>query len=73
MPVYDLLNPSQYADKTIVFYRRGLCDTCPERLAKYDSKPLKKTDTCPVCHCFIQGKTKIKREACPQGDWGEVD
>lgn len=72
MPVYDLLNPSQYADKTIVSERRNLCNTCPERLAKYSGQPLKKTDQCPICYCFIQGKTKIKREECPQGDWTSV-
>jgi hypothetical protein len=73
MPVYDLLNPSQYADKTVVAERRQQCETCPERLAKYNGKPLSSTQNCPVCYCFIFGKTKIKREACPNGDWGAVD
>lgn len=70
MPVYDLLNPTKYVDKTLTKQRRELCNTCPERLAEYNNKPLTKTDQCPECHCFIHFKTMLSDDnVCPLGDW----
>jgi hypothetical protein len=41
--------------------RRDICDTCEYRSGSQ----------CGGCGCFIKSKTKLAKEKCPKGFWGQ--
>lgn len=60
----------------VVAARRDACRECPEatRNIRFNglSKGLSHTSQCLACgalHCFIEAKTLVGGESCPQGKW----
>ena len=51
----------QTVSETTKFERRAICNGCPKLLI---------TRQCGECLCFVDLKTTLKQEHCPDNKWG---
>lgn len=59
--IYLLQRKPVIAPKIIVAYRRSKCEPCKFR----------DHGQCRLCSCFIEVKTLMASESCPDGRWGK--
>ena len=59
---WDLVNPNtEWASEEKATSRYEICKACP--------KLIKLTRQCKECGCFMPGKTKLEKAACPLEKW----
>ena len=64
MAFTDLVRKSRYVPKDIKKMRLSICSTC---------QYLNKIKQCTRCGCFVNLKTSLTTEICPENKWHRFD